>query len=83
MRDPKRIDEVLELIRQIWKEKPDLRLTQLILNARDKYDPYYMEDDVLVKRLREVYQTPRPYSPESAKGVKQIFEVAEQQWPKR
>jgi hypothetical protein len=34
MRDPERIDKVLEVIRIIWKANPDLRLTQLVLNIR-------------------------------------------------
>ena len=30
MRDPKRIDEVMDLITSIWSELPDLRFNQLI-----------------------------------------------------
>ena len=33
MRDPKRIEPILSLIREIWTKHPDLRLTQLIMNA--------------------------------------------------
>jgi hypothetical protein len=39
MRDPKRIDVILDYIRKDWKESPDLRLPQLIENiawAADK-----------------------------------------------
>lgn len=30
MRPPERIDEILELIRQIWKKNPDMRFMQLL-----------------------------------------------------
>ena len=33
MRDPARIDEVLQLLRDVWALEPDLRLGQLIYNA--------------------------------------------------
>ena len=33
MRDPRRIDEVLLAIGEIWEKDPDLRLGQLIINA--------------------------------------------------
>jgi len=56
MRDPKRIDRILKLIKEIWKNNPDLRLTQLIMNALQmNQDPYYVEDDKLEKKLKEYY----------------------------
>ena len=59
MRDPKRIDDVLETIGTIWKKSPDLRLLQLLINAllsvkQDYY--YYVEDDILIKSLEEYYK---------------------------
>jgi uncharacterized protein YihD (DUF1040 family) len=33
MRDPARIDTVIEKLRAFWKAHPDLRLGQLVLNA--------------------------------------------------
>jgi len=54
MRDPKRIEPILSLIREIWTNHPDLRLTQLIMNALNiNYDPYYIEDDDLQKGLEK------------------------------
>lgn len=54
MRDPKRIEPMLELIREIWYKYPDLRLTQLIMNAlKMNQDPYYVEDEKLEKALKE------------------------------
>lgn len=34
MRDPKRIDKVLNVIKLVWSECPDLRLMQLLLNSK-------------------------------------------------
>jgi len=39
MRDPKRIPEVLEAIRQAWERQPDLRLGQLVVIATRPKDP--------------------------------------------
>lgn len=57
MRDPKRIDEVLELLREVWTENPDFRLGQIVAvaaaTANGSFDPFYLEDDVLTQRIRE------------------------------
>jgi len=54
MRDPARIDRILSLVRKIWVKHPDLRLTQLIMNALAiNSDPYYIEDDDLELSLIE------------------------------
>ena len=54
MRDPKRINRMIELIRGILLTQPDTRLTQLIMNALNMdSDPYYVEDDILEKKLKE------------------------------
>ena len=54
MRDPARIEKIISVIREIWYAQPDVRLTQLIMNALVMNDdPYYVEDDVLEKKLVE------------------------------
>jgi uncharacterized protein YihD (DUF1040 family) len=58
MRDPERIDRMIELIRGIWHTQPDTRLTQLIMNALNmNSDPYYVEDDLLEERLKHYEET--------------------------
>lgn len=55
MRDPKRIDKILKLIKTYWKKHPDMRLTQLIMNALQiTDDPYYIEDEILHDKLQEM-----------------------------
>ncbi len=57
MRDPKRIERILKLVEKIWNDYPDLRLTQLIMNAlRMNSDPYYVEDDKLEDALKSCYE---------------------------
>ena len=49
MRDPDRIDGVLAAVKSVWVKYPDLRLGQLLW-AIASGDPFFMEDDELVKR---------------------------------
>ena len=57
MRDPARIPQVIATLRRIWLKNPDLRLCQLIGNALPAIrDPYHVEDDRLLQRLREYEQ---------------------------
>lgn len=59
MRDPKRIDKVLNVIRLVWSECPDLRLMQLLLNCLHKLDQitisadsvFNVEDEDLMKAI--------------------------------
>jgi len=56
MRDPTRIDEMLELLRELWQLEPDLRLGQLLFNAARMRDPdlqdvFSIEDGSLRKGL--------------------------------
>jgi hypothetical protein len=54
MRDPERIEPILQTIREIWYMCPDLRLPQLIMNALSiAADPYHVEDDHLFQKLKE------------------------------
>lgn len=53
MRDPARIERILELVRKVWYDGPDLRLTQIIMNVLSmNSDPYYVEDDKLEDALK-------------------------------
>ena len=54
MRDPARIDRILEKVRSVWKRWPDFRISQLFVcvttpgehpNTATAYDPFYLEDD--------------------------------------
>ena len=48
MRDPARIPKVLDKIKELWEKVPDWRLGQLIFNVTGMYDPYHLEDDLLI-----------------------------------
>jgi|WetSurSiteA1Bulk_404760.scaffolds.fasta_scaffold00271_9 hypothetical protein len=59
MRDEKRIKKILKQIERAWKEYPDLRLFQLLLNPLGlpgHTELYYLEDDVLSEILQNYYE---------------------------
>ena len=55
MRNPNRIDEITEALREYWKQYPDLRLGQLIynLNKSGNRDVFFPEDDKWLKWIKE------------------------------
>ena len=56
MRDPRRIDDVLLAIAEVWALDPDLRLGQLLVNAVRLAEPWQelsgIEDAELVRRVQ-------------------------------
>ena len=56
MRDPNRIDKVLNEIKEIWKKYPDLRLGQLLCNVLRDPALYYVEDNDLVEYIKAYYK---------------------------
>ena len=60
MKDPKRIDELLETVKSIWEKSPDLRLLQLLINSliniKSEYF-YYLEDKELIESLNKYYNS--------------------------
>lgn len=56
------IDQILATLRQGWLLSPDLRLGQLLVNAANPRTPcselFYLEDQVLLERLRSPERTP-------------------------
>lgn len=58
MRDPNRIDDILELLREVWVKVPDWRLTQLVINAsateHDCGPVFFMDDDEFEQHLRRL-----------------------------
>ena len=55
MRDVSRIDFILKSVGDVWKNYPDLRLGQLLLNVVRDPMLYYIEDDKLVDELVKLY----------------------------
>ena len=54
MRDPNRIDGILEELKELWKKVPDWRLSQLFCNVQrnEGYDQYYYEDEELINAIK-------------------------------
>ena len=63
MRDPERIEIILDRLGKVWKEYPDFRLCQLLFNVVSKYqlstsyDIFYVEDDGLLKAIESVIES--------------------------
>lgn len=54
MRNPDRIDDVLERMKTCWKKWPDWRFMQLICNFQRAIgqDGFYIEDDKFIEALK-------------------------------
>lgn len=54
MRDPERITSILAELERLWRESPDMRFGQLIVNAtRATREPLlHLEDDALLRELK-------------------------------
>lgn len=52
-RDPGRIHTVLSAIETVWRQYPDMRLGQLLLNACGSVDLFGIEDEKLLEHLQE------------------------------
>lgn len=66
MRDPARIEPMLDALRRAWQRCPDLRLGQVVSNAARSHgawpDVFSVEDDELARGL-EALARPRDSSP--------------------
>ena len=60
-RDPARIDDVLQLLGRIWRQHPDQRLGQLLMNLCRTDDGWpnlwNVEDDRLIEEMLEFIRT--------------------------
>ena len=59
MRDPRRIDNLLNIIRVYWKKNPNMRLSQILSIAAYKAqwinkDLFYLEDNKLFEGLTKL-----------------------------
>lgn len=55
MRDPQRIDNILERLKIVWKDNPDLRLGQLLLAVVKMDRLFYIEDEKLILLLEDYF----------------------------
>ncbi len=55
MRDPARIEKLIDALRRVWRVSPDMRLGQIVVNAANPKEPapqvFYIEDDRMLDRL--------------------------------
>jgi hypothetical protein len=67
MRDPDRIDGVIDAFRKAWKQQPDLRLGQLIVIATRPREAcpevFSIEDGALLKGLEDYLKGVHKFAP--------------------
>jgi uncharacterized protein YihD (DUF1040 family) len=54
VRDPKRIEKVLSMVRNVWLENPDLRFFQVVEILKSQVgqeDCFYIEDETLLEAM--------------------------------
>lgn len=62
MRDLDRVNDICRQLAELWRQYPDLRLGQLILNAIQDTVLYYVEDQQLIDKLKKHYENLRYYN---------------------
>ena len=53
MRDVTRIEPMLEELKSVWEQYPDLRLGQLICDIVPEEKLFYIEDDLMLERIKK------------------------------
>ena len=53
MRDVTRIEPMLEELKSVWEQYPDLRLGQLICDIGPEEKLFYIEDDLMLERIKK------------------------------
>lgn len=56
MRDPERIDEFCEQLKEYWHRVPDWRFTQLVINVLG-VNRYYLEDDDALETFKNFFDS--------------------------
>lgn len=55
MRDPTRMPKILQKLQTLWEKYPDMRFCQLLASINGGVDDdFYIEDDVLLQRIRKI-----------------------------
>lgn len=55
MRNPERMEPLLEKLLFAWKKVPDWRLGQFIFNLAGR-DPFFIEDDKLLEEIEKMIE---------------------------
>lgn len=58
MRDPKRIDEFCDTLKEAWHKVPDWRFGQLVSNLPLSGMFFYIEDDEVLAAIRQYFAIP-------------------------
>ena len=67
MRDPNRIDEFCDELKDVWKKVPDWRFMQLMSNffsyyySKNRRDPFFIEEKEAMEALKEYINENNPW----------------------
>ncbi len=56
MRNPDRIEPILNELQTLWLKYPDLRLGQLVCLGERNHDLVYIEDLKLIENIKEILE---------------------------
>jgi uncharacterized protein YihD (DUF1040 family) len=59
MRDEKRIDRILDMLKKVWHKNQDIRFGQLLICSGlspDTYEFWSIEDDVTEEKLKKILE---------------------------
>ena len=59
MRNPERIRPLCERLADAWMKLPDLRLGQLLVDSLGGKDPFYIDDEDLIRMLERFVREAR------------------------
>lgn len=72
MRTTEQINKTIEIIKKLWINNSDLRLTQLIQNCYGTNDIYFVEDEQLITDLKRTYGALDATKKEKRKDTNQL-----------
>ena len=52
-RDIRRIEPLIKEFKALWEKHPDLRFGQLVCNIMPENKLYYVEDDIMLDRIKK------------------------------
>ena len=58
MRDPKRMNKLLDVLKKCWEKEPDWRFGQLMVNFLNQLprDPFFYEEDEMIEEMKKYFE---------------------------
>jgi uncharacterized protein YihD (DUF1040 family) len=58
MRDPRRMNKLLDVLKKCWEKEPDWRFGQLMVNFLGQLprDPFFYEEDEMIEEMKKYFE---------------------------